>query len=294
MLDTVESIETGDVGDNTEVTTAAPQQPTRELPQIDEIELRIDGKIVRMSREKAIALAQKGASSDRKFAEAAKAKQEAEELLSTAQQKDFLKLAQKAGMSLADAREALEKTLLSMYEQEAMSPEERELKELRELKAQQEAQAKAAKEKAEQEQLSKEEEKYLANLENDLVEALEKSVLPPLPIMAKLAANYLSAALANDIDLTPAEAVKLVEQDQLTLIKQMVGSVSPDKLEALLGAKTIKTIRDQGVKSVKDMEAKLKPATKAPLVSQPARQSDSKPVRSDNFFEQLRRKNGII
>lgn len=288
----------GDAGPELEVSEPASietSKPYKDLPASDLVQIRVNGKMVEMTREKALLLAQKGYSADEKFREAAEAKKQADELLGAAKQKEFLRLAEKAGMSKVEAREALEQTLLKLYAEEAMTPEERELQELRQLKEQKAAEEKARKEAEEQEKLSKEEQKYLQQIEHEMVEALEKSILPPQPIFAKLAANYLAAAMANDVELSPAEAVKLVEQDQLVLVKQLIAATSTDKLEALLGPKVIKAIRDQGVKAVKDTESKLKPTPKPSSDGIPVpKEGGSKPVKSESFFEQLRRKNGII
>lgn len=287
-----------DAGPELEVSEPASTEnlkSSKDLPATDLVQIRVNGKMVEMTREKALLLAQKGYSADEKFREAAEAKKQADELLGAAKQKEFLRLAEKAGMTKIEAREALEQTLLKLYEEEALSPEERELRELRQLKEQKAAEEKARKEAEEQERLTKEEQKYLQQIEHEMVEALEKSILPPQPIFAKLAANYLSAAMANDVELSPAEAVKLVEQDQLVLVKQLIAATSVDKLESLLGPKVIKAIRDQGVKSIKDTESKLKPTPKPSSDSIPTPKADgSKPVKSESFFEQLRRKNGII
>lgn len=274
------------------VEASTPSSASRPVPALEEVELKIDGKIVKVTKEKALLMAQKAAAADKRFQEAAEAKQQAEELLGAAKQREFLKLAEKAGMSKAEAKEALEQTLLKLYEEDAMSPEERELRELRQLKAQQEAEAEARKRAEEQERLTKEEQKFLEKLESDLVDALEKSVLPPSPIMAKFAANYMSAAMANGIDLSPAEAVKLVEQDQITMAKQLVNGLPVSKLEEILGPKVVKAIRDAGVEAIKKNESKLKPSPAA-AAPKPAPKPEG-PKKAASFFDQLRRQNGLV
>lgn len=267
-------------------------KPTTTQPEM--VSLKIDGKVVEMTKEKALALAQKGFAADKRFEEAAKTKKEAEELVSLTKQKDFLKLAERSGMTKAEARASLEEVLLKLYEEEDLSPQEREMRELKAFKEQRDAELKAAQEAETQEKISKEEAKYLQEIEEEMVTALGKTTLPNNPLYAKLAANYMAAGLNQGYDLSPTDAVKLVEQDQLALVKSLLDNADPSRLESLLGPKVVKAIRDAGVAGVKKAEASLKKPTVTPPPAKPVPPTQGTPRRSRDIFDEIRRGVGSL
>jgi len=279
--------------ETTPTITETPQKQT-EPPKPEMISLKVNGKVVEVTRERAIAMAQQSEAANERFSEASKMRKEAEELLTLTKQKDFLKLAERSGMNKAEARAALEQVLLNMYQEEDMSPEEREMKELKAFKQQRDEELKSQQEQEANERISKEEAKYLEDIEQEMVNALEKTSLPPNPLYAKLSANYMSAALSQGYDLSPTEAVKLVEQDQIALVKSMLDGLDPLTLQSMLGPKVVKAIRDAGVAKVKSAEAPLKRPTAPTPPTKPVPPTSGKPKRTSDIFDEIRRGVGSL
>jgi hypothetical protein len=262
------------------------------------LKLKVDGKEIEMPKEKVLAQAQRGLAADKRFEEASKLRKEADELLSSAKQKEFVKLAEKAGMSRIEAREALEAALVSLYEEEALSPEQKAQRERDAKLADYEAKEKSRKESEEKEAITKEEQKFMQKIEHELIDALEKSVLPVNPLYGKLASNYLAAGYAQGVELSPSDAVKLVEADQIELVKHVLGSLPIDRLETFVGPKVLKQLREQSVAKVKAAEAPLKPKASPSPASKPTptpeQPAEKTTVRSKDVFEQMRRNLGVL
>lgn len=257
-------------------------------------EFKINGKTVKVDLnnpvevEKLVSL---GLASNDKFQEAAKLRKEAEDILAAAKtKKSATEALKKAGFDSREIKEILEKELAGFYEEEALSPEEKqrraEMEELRRYKEEEsrkkEEEAKSAKDK--------EVEAEMVQLEEELLGALSKSTLPRTPILAKWAVQYMSAYDSQGISLTADQAVKIVEKEFPQLVQSVLSSMDVQGVKQFLGKSLVKQLLDESVKAVKQAEAPFTKETKQ--VSREASQSGGKSkqkIAMGDYFEKLRR-----
>jgi len=257
-------------------------------------EFKINGKVVRVDLsnpvevEKLVSL---GLASNDKFQEAAKLRKEADDILGAAKtKKSATEALKKAGFDSKEIKEILERELAGFYEEEAMSPEEKQRRaEMEELKRYKEEDARKKDEEAKTTK-DREVEAEMQHLEAELLGALGKSNLPRTPVLAKWAVQYMSAYDSQGISLSADQAVKLVEKEFPQLVQSVLSSMDVQGLKQFLGKSLVKQLLDDSVKAVKQAEA---PFTKeAKQTSREASQSGNKPkqkmVMSD-YFEKLRR-----
>lgn len=257
-------------------------------------EFKINGKVVKVDLsnpaevEKLVSL---GLASNDKFQEAAKLRKEAEDILAAAKtKKSATEALKKAGFDAKEIKEILEKELAGFYEEEALSPEEKQRRaEMEELKRYKEEEAR----KKEEETKSAREKEIAAEmeqLENELLGALGKSSLPRTPILAKWAVQYMSAYDSQGVQLSADQAVKLVEKEFPQLVQSVLSTMDVQGLKQFLGKSLVKQLLDDSVKAVKQAEA---PFTKeAKQTSREASQGSSKPkqkIAMGDYFEKLRR-----
>lgn len=257
-------------------------------------EFKINGKVVKVDLsnpaevEKLVSL---GLASNDKFQEAAKLRKEAEDILAAAKtKKSATEALKKAGFDTKEIKEILEKELAGFYEEEALSPEEKQRRaETEELKRYKEEEAR----KKEEETKSAREKEVsfeIEQLENELLGALGKSNLPRTPILAKWAVQYMSAYDAQGVHLSADQAVKLVEKEFPQLVQSVLSAMDVQGLKQFLGKSLVKQLLDDSVKAVKQAEAPFTKESKQG--SREASQSSNKPkqkmVMSD-YFEKLRR-----
>jgi hypothetical protein len=252
--------------------------------------LKVNGKEVKVPKSKLEMYAQLGLASDEKFKEAKKVREEAEKILSTAKtEKSAIKSLMAAGYSKEEARKIIEDELLKEYEYEDLSPEEKKRRamedELNQYKSKEE------KEKAEREQTArqKQEEEYFKKLDDDLADAIKSSSLPKHPVFGKFALQYMASSASQDLDLSAKDAMKLVEQDFLGVVQELLSGMDAKTLKSWLGDKSLRSLREEAVSELKSKEPPFAKAN-----SQPAKQAapededyDGKPqiIRSKGFFK---------
>lgn len=257
-------------------------------------EFKINGKVVKVDLsnptevEKLVSL---GLASNDKFQEAAKLRKEAEDILAAAKtKKSATEALKKAGFDAKEIKEILEKELAGFYEEEALSPEEKQRRaEMEELKRYKEEEARKKEEEAKSAK-DKEIEAEMQQLEEELLGALAKSSLPRTPVLAKWAVQYMSAYDAQGINLTADQAVKIVEKEFPQLVQSVLSTMDVQNVKQFLGKSLVKQLLDDSVKAVKQAEA---PFTKeAKQTSREASQSSNKPkqkIAMGDYFEKLRR-----
>lgn len=255
--------------------------------------LKVNGKEVKVPKSKLEMYAQLGLSSDEKFKEAKKIREDADKILSTAKtEKSAIKSLMAAGFSKEEARKVIEEELLREYEYEDLSPEEKKRREIdEELK---QYKTKEDREKAERE-LSvrqKEEESYFKKLDEELASAIKDSGLPKHPVFGKFALQYMASSASQDLDISAKDAMKLVEQDFLGVVQELLSGLDAKTLKSWLGDKTLRSLRQDAVSELKSKEppfAKAKQSAKQ--VSEPeADVKEDKPqiIRSKGFFKGMR------
>lgn len=283
------------VGETAEAPNAeAVPSPKASAPTPEEIyTLKVNGKEVKVPKSKLEMYAQLGLASDEKFKEAKRVREEADKILATAKtEKSAIKSLMAAGYSKEEARKIIEDELLREYEYEDLSPEEKKRREMEdELK---QYKTKEERDKAEREQLArqKEEEAYFKKLDDDLAAAIKESGLPKHPVFGKFALQYMASSASQDLDLSAKDAMKLVEQDFLGVVQELLSTMDAKTLKSWLGDKSLRSLREDAVSELKSKEppfakAKEQPAKQAAPKDE---EDDGKPqiIRSKGFFKGTR------
>lgn len=285
------------VGDTAEVPQAeagVAQGSNEKSITPDEIyTLKVNGKEVKVPKSKLEMYAQLGLASDEKFKEAKKMREEADKILATAKtEKSAIKSLMAAGYSKQEARQIIEEELLKEYEYEDLSPEEKKRREMEdELK---QYKTKEEREKAEREQLARqrEEQEYFKKLDDELADAIKTSNLPKHPVFGKFALQYMASSASQDLDISAKDAMKLVEQDFLGVVQELLSGLDAKTLKSWLGDKTLRSLREDAVSELKSKEPPFAKAKDAPAKqAKPVDEEDeAKPqiIRSKGFFKGTR------
>ena len=274
-----------------EAGSSSSQKPATPTPEEIYV-LKVNGKEVKVPKSKLEMYAQLGLASDEKFKEAKKIREDADKILSTAKtEKSAIKALMAAGYSKEEARKVIEEELLREYEYEDLSPEEKKRREMEEELKQ--YKTKEEREKAERDMSArqKEEEEYFKKLDDELASAIKDSGLPKHPVFGKFALQYMASSASQDLDISAKDAMKLVEQDFLGVVQELLSGLDAKTLKSWLGDKTLRSLRED---AVSELRSKEPPFAKAK--SQPAKQAtpeakeDDKPqiIRSKGFFKSTR------
>jgi len=254
--------------------------------------LKVNGKEVKVPKSKLEMYAQLGLASDEKFKEAKKIREDADKILATAKtEKSAIKSLMAAGYTKEEARKIIEEELLREYEYEDLSPEEKKRREMEEELKQ--YKTKEEKEKAERDASArqKEEEAYFKKLDEELADAIKESDLPKHPVFGKFALQYMASSAAQDLDISAKDAMKLVEQDFLGVVQELLSGLDAKTLKSWLGDKSLRSLREDALSELKSKEppfakAKSQPAKQA----EPEAKDEEKPqiIRSKGFFKGMR------
>lgn len=274
-----------------EAGSSSSQKPATPTPEEIYV-LKVNGKEVKVPKSKLEMYAQLGLASDEKFKEAKKIREDADKILSTAKtEKSAIKALMAAGYSKEEARKVIEEELLREYEYEDLSPEEKKRREMEEELKQ--YKTKEEREKAERDMSArqKEEEEYFKKLDDELASAIKDSGLPKHPVFGKFALQYMASSASQDLDISAKDAMKLVEQDFLGVVQELLSGLDAKTLKSWLGDKTLRSLREDAVSELRSKEppfakAKSQPAKQA----EPEANEDDKPqiIRSKGFFKGTR------
>lgn len=255
--------------------------------------LKVNGKEVKVPKSKLEMYAQLGLASDEKFKEAKKMREEADKILATAKtEKSAIKSLMAAGYSKQEARQIIEEELLKEYEYEDLSPEEKKRREMEEELKQ--YKTKEEREKAERDEIARqrEEQEYFRKLDDELADAIKTSNLPKHPVFGKFALQYMASSAAQDLDISAKDAMKLVEQDFLSVVQELLSDLDAKTLKSWLGDKKLRSLREEAVSELKSKEPPFAKAKDVPAKQAKAEdeEDEGKPqiIRSKGFFKGTR------
>ncbi len=142
-----------------------------------------------------------------------------------------------------DIKKFAAKIIEEEIENSAKSPEQlraEELqKELEKLKKEKESESK----KREEETFAKMEQDAFDKYDRELNQVLEANKIPKNPYYIKKMANYMTLAVQNGIDVSPAEIMPLIQQEITSEFQQLIGVLPLDAVEDFVGKDVIKQIR---------------------------------------------------
>lgn len=198
-----------------------------------------------------------------------------------------------------DPRTTSEEYLIKQLELEAMTPEqkkamemEKKLKDYEEreqlTKKEQEEKIKMEEEAKAAERIAQKSQAFAKEYSDQTLEALQSSKLPrSQKVVAEVAKKMLEAA-EDGYEMTPKQAVKLVEKEHMAALSSLLKDAYPDLLASLLGDEAMKKLRKRDVEKLKN------PAPKAPSKEESPKQQDKKDPYVDPYEwrRELLRKHG--
>lgn len=267
---------------------------TEQTPAVEEKKhvVKVNGKERVLNDAEFKKYVQLGLSAQEKFEAAAREKAEIAKAKEELEKSDWFDQLKKRVSDPKLRRQMIEDKLLEMVEEDNLSPQEREYRELkaskeeRERKEAEEKKTKEEKEKADRE--AKEISQQQQKLKDSIIEVLDKSALPKsAPLFKAVAQEMLSASL-HDIDLTPEEAVKIVEKEYFGNIADTLSELPVSRVKAILGEKLLKALRDDAVSQVKAQEPFKKKDQVQPKPAKPAPVQEEEKVPMGSYFRNLR------
>lgn len=229
------------------------------------------------SLEELTRIAQKGFGAEKKFQEAAKIRQQAENILQAIQDNPLELMKHPSLREKFEA--AAEELIWEKIQKEQMSAEERELMES---KAELERYRKAEHERQQaerQRQQQELQEKYRADYQRQFIEALETGGVPKSDWSVQRMALYMKQALAQGMKhITPKDVVGYVKRDWMKAQADLYGALDGDRLIETLGADVVEKIRKADVSKFKQ---------KPPAPGKVGGQLTSKPRRRYTSPDQL-------
>lgn len=176
--------------------------------------------------------------------------------------------------------------LYAQMQQEAMSPEQRQIAELQQ-RLEQEQQSKQQQEQAQQEaQIQQYQEGFSRWLDAETTKALQTEGLPKSQYLISMVAHKMRIANQARIEMSPADAVSEVKAESADHLRQLVGAMEPSKVLEILGD-------EFGIKLSRHMAEKIRGTRRQSQPQQFQRQStnnqqDSKKMEPHEWRQHLR------
>lgn len=211
--------------------------------------LKVDGREEELGEEEVIRYASMGKAANKRFQEAAKMRQEAEQFVSLLKRDPIKALSDpKIGH---DFRQLAEQYLSQQLEQEMMSPEQRKAREMEQkLREYEDRERQEVETKREQEMRSLED-KYAEGFTKTITDALSMGGVPKTPKTVKRMAELMHKNLQHGFELEPKHLIEMVREDYLAEIKELFGASDGDTLLGLLGDENAGKIRKADLKRLK-------------------------------------------
>jgi hypothetical protein len=213
--------------------------------QPEYFDVKVDGKVQKMTREELIQAASLGKAAFKRMEEAGATKRQVEDFISKFRQDPLEALKHPAlGLTPEQRRQAIERYYEKEYiQQDKLTPEQKKLQEAEaELnKYREQDQKRVTQEKeAQAKQLQQH---YQQDFQKKIIDALDKSGLPKNPKTVARMAFYMQQAARNKFDAPMDVIVGHVRQDYQNDIAEFARSLEGDALVQFLGADTVKKLQ---------------------------------------------------
>lgn len=223
--------------------------PAEIAHEIRKFKVKIDGQELEVDEDELLRGYQTTKSAQQKFNEASLLRKQSEEFIRLAKS-DPRKLLTHPGIGI-DLQEFANSILAEQYEEQLLSPEEKELRNLRNQLAEFENQKKEAEARAQQEELDKYTAMYEQEYTEKIIGALETSGLPKTEYTVKKIAEKMLIAAERGLDVEPADVIHFVKADYMNDIKTLFGAANEDILMQLLGDDITKKVLKGSMKKIK-------------------------------------------
>lgn len=244
--------------------------PAEIAHEIRKFKVKIDGQELEVDEEELLRGYQTTKSAQQKFNEASLLRKQSEEFIRLAKS-DPRKLLTHPGIGI-DLQEFANSILAEQYEEQLLSPEEKELRNLRNQLAEFENQKKEAEARAQQEELDKYTAMYEQEYTEKIIGALETSGLPKTEYTVKKIAEKMLIAAERGLDVEPADVIQFVKADYMNDIKTLFGAANEDIIMQLLGDDITKKVLKGSMKKIKSKA----PVSTPSRITEPTKPSTGK------------------
>lgn len=216
-------------------------------------EVKVNGKIVKMTMQELRDNASMSGAANEKFSEAKKNKAEVDRIVNSAKKNPIEALMDPAlGLTKDQIRDAFEKWYSKEYiEPEQLTPDQRKMKAYEEKLKNYEEQEKTAKEKAENEENEKLTTKQREYLQGQIIEALESSGLPKTKFFASRMAFYMRQNMQNGWEAPISMIVQQVKNERQSIMSDLSEGSTAEQLIAALGEGVINKIRKHDLEKLR-------------------------------------------
>ena len=228
---------------------AKPTSPSSEM-----YDVKVNGKMVRMSRQEVLDHASMSHTANSKFDEASKLRKEVDKIISTAKTNPIEALMNPAlGLTKDQIRTAFEHWYNQEYiEPETLTVDQKKIKEY-EMKLkkyeEEESQKKQQAEHEENEKMTTQQREYL---QTQIIEAIDKSGLPKSKDVVKKIAFYMRQNLINGWDAPMDMIIKQVKADRQSMLRDDVQNSNAEQIIELLGDDVVNKIREHDLKRLRE------------------------------------------
>lgn len=259
--------------------TNAPTQTTPTPAAAPELfEVKIEGKVVKMTRDEMVQAASLGSAAQKRFNEAAAMKKQAEGMLGRMRDpKQAIALLQDPALGLDqnEVRTAFEDWYSSTYiKREQMTPAERKLADAEARLKQFEDEKRDSQEKQRKQQDDELDHKTRTELQNEIIDVINTSGLPKTRFTGSRVAYWMRVNHENKLNAPKELIVAQVRKEARDIMDSMVQSADGDVLENLLGESTTKKLRKISLERLRQKRSTLGGVQPAPA---PKKESGSEP-----------------
>lgn len=206
------------------------------------------GKEMNVSLEELQKLAEKGAGADKKFNDAYRKNQQAEQFFRLLKENPR-KVLSDPSIGI-DVKKFAEDILMEHINREQMTPEQRELHETKEKMKQYEEEKKAFEKKQADAQMQELVNHHNTAIEKDITTALGSSGLPKTPQTVARMAYYMSEGLKRGVELKASDVTDFVRNDYVQMMNTFFSASDGDALIKLLGDMNVKKINETLIKKM--------------------------------------------
>jgi hypothetical protein len=242
--------------------------------------LKIDGEEVQMTKEDVVRFAQLGKVGQKRMQEYSQYKKQVDGFLN-ALKNDPVSVLRDPDLGI-DLIKLSQEVLSKKLEEEAMSPEQKELMEAKSELERLREEKKREEEERKQQEYDAEASKFEEELQTKVTEALEKTGLRRDPVVLNRMTDILLMAHDNNLKITPMGAAELVKEELKGDTTSFIKQLSDEQLEEILGDEIITRIRKHSLKKIKSAVPNTK--TQEVAKEQPKTQQKSK-VNVNSFIK---------
>lgn len=260
--------------------------PAEIAQEIRKFKVKIDGQELEVDEDELLRGYQTTKSAQQKFNEASLLRKQSEEFIRLAKS-DPRKLLTHPGIGI-DLQEFANSILAEQYEEQLLSPEEKEMRALRNQLAEFERQKKEVEERQQQEELDKYTQMYEQEYTEKIIGALETSGLPKTEYTVKKIAEKMLIAAERGLDVEPADVIQFVKADYMNDIKTLFGSANEDILMQLLGEDITKKVLKGSMKKIKSKAPVTSSRITEPTKPSNGKSAENKFLSRDEWMAKIR------